>query len=334
MSSNPTPVLELKDARPLGRRPVLSFVGRYGTVIVFALMITVFSVSKPGQFFTLRNFLNILDQGAITAIIAGGLTLVLVVGRFDMSIGYGASLAGVLVVGLQANQGLPPFVAILVVVIVGALIGIINGLLVTKLAVNALIATLGVGTVLVGINYAYSGGIPIALPGGSTFTDLSIGTFFGLPKAVIYMVVILAILWTVLNKTDLGQGFQAVGGNPEAARLSGIRTDRVTVIAFVIAGVGAAIAGVLLAARTGSGQITAGDGYLLDAFAATYLGSAAFKNGQFHIVGTLVGVLTVATGFTGLAILGAPTSYQFLFKGLLLVLAVALSSAANRFAKN
>jgi ribose transport system permease protein len=328
--------MSIKSAAP-GSRPtsarVLGIVGKYGTVFVLVAMVVTFSILRPSTFFTLRNFLNILDQGALTAIIAGGLTLVLVVGRFDMSIGYAASLAGVLVVGFQTNQSLPPILAVPIVLIVGILIGIVNGLIVTKLAVNALIATLGIGTVLVGVNYAYTGGIPIPLPAGSVFTELSIGAIGGIPKSVIYMVAVLAILWVLLNKTDLGQGWQAAGGNPEAARLSGIRVDRVTIAAFAVAGACAAIGGVLLAARTGSGQIAAGDGFLLDSFAAAYLGSAALKNGQFHILGTLIGVLTVATGFTGLAIMGAPTFYQFLFKGVLLVLAVALSSAARRYSR-
>jgi ribose transport system permease protein len=146
------------------------------------------------------------------------------------------------------------------------------------------------------------------------------------------MLGILLVLWVTLNKTDIGQKMQAVGSNIEAARLSGIRVDRIKMFAFATAGLCAAITGTLLSSLLGSGTLGVGDGYLLDAFAAVFLGSATLRDGEFHIVGTFIGVLILAVGFNGLAILGAPTHFQPIFKGGILILAVGVSALARRYA--
>jgi ribose transport system permease protein len=146
------------------------------------------------------------------------------------------------------------------------------------------------------------------------------------------MLFVLLVLWVILNKTDLGMKMQAVGGNIEAARLAGIRVDRVKLFAFAAAGACAALTGFLLSSTIGSGTIQAGDGYLLEAFAAVFLGSATLRNGEFHIFGTLVGVLIISVGFNGLSIINAPSSAQPIFEGLSLVFAVGLSTVAQRYA--
>lgn len=315
------------------RRIALSVVSKYGTVIAMAVMIVIFSVGSPnGAFLSASNLLAIVNQSALTAIIACGLTLVLVVGEMDLSIGYSASLAGVLVTGLMAKQGLPLPVAILITLAVGAAIGTINGVLVTKAGVNAVVATLGVGTVLIGLSFGYTAGSPIIMV-PKAFTELTLGRFLGLQNSIWFMVVILAILWLILNRTPSGQRMQAVGANKNAARLAGVRTDRAKIIAFVIAGTCAALTGILLASVLGSGTVSAGDGYLLDSFAAVFLGAATLRDGEFHVIGTLVGVLVVNVGFNGLSLMGTPTFWQFIFKGGILVLAVALSTIARRYTK-
>ena len=207
-----------------------------------------------------------------------------------------------------------------------------NGVLVTKVRINAVIATIGVGTTLTGIGFSYSA-FPIAIGMPRAFTEISLGRmFFGLPNPVLLMLIVLVVLWTILNKTDIGQKMQAVGSNIEAARLSGIRVDRIKMFAFATAGFCAALTGILLSSLLGSGTLAAADGYLLDAFAAVFLGSATLREGQFHIVGTLVGVLVLAVGFNGLSIFGAPTYFQPIFKGVVLILAVGLSTLARRHA--
>jgi len=195
------------------------------------------------------------------------------------------------------------------------------------------IATLGVGTALVGLGFAYSS-FPIASGVPAEFVAIALGKpILGIPNPIFIMLVVLSILWVILNKTDLGQKMQAVGGNIEAARLSGIRVDRVKMFAFATAGVCAAITGTLLSSLLGSGTLAAADGYLLDAFAAVFLGSATLRDGEFHILGTLIGVLIIAVGFNGLSIFGAPTFFQPIFKGAILVLAVGLSTLARRYSK-
>lgn len=316
-----------------GRRAALAFVAKYGSIIGMFLMILAFSIAAPRAFPTLSNFLNILNQASLTAIIAGGLTVVLIVGEMDLSIGYHGSLAGVLVTGLMVKQGLPVWLAIPLVLLIGIVVGIVNGSIVTKVKVNSVIATLGIGSILVGLTFAYSTGVPIASGVPRVFTAIALNRMIGIPNNVFIMLIVLFLLWLLVNRTDLGQQIQAVGGNIEAARLSGIRVDRVKTIAYIASGLCAALTGILLASLIGSGTASAADSYLLNAFAATFLGSATLKDGEFHIPGTFIGVLIIGIGFNGLAIFGAPTFYQYVFQGAILVIAVGLSSVARQLAK-
>ncbi|MDQ7251126.1 ABC transporter permease [Dongia sedimenti] len=321
-----------------GRKPIdwrragLVFLSRYGTIVGLLLMLVFFSIMAPNTFFSRANFLNILSQASLTAIIAAGLTYTLVVGEFDLSVGFVASFIGLIVVGFMSYQGLPIWISIALALAVGIGLGLINGVLVTKVRINAVISTLGVGTMLTGIGFSYSA-FPIASGIPRAFTNLSLGrVLFGVPNPVFFMLGILLILWTILNRTDIGQKMQAVGANIEAARLSGIRVDRIKMFAFATAGFCAAVTGTLLSSLLGSGTLGVGDGYLLDAFAAVFLGSATLRDGQFHIVGTFVGVLILAVGFNGLAILGAPSNFQPIYKGGILILAVGMSALARRYA--
>lgn len=314
-----------------GRRIVLTVVSRYGTIIGLVLMVAFFSFNAPDTFFSRANFLNILSQASLTAIIAAGLTYTLVVGEFDLSIGNVASFVGLIVCGLMAKEHLPIALSIALALLLGIGIGTVNGLLVTKVRINAVIATIGVGTMLSGIGFAYSS-FPIATGVPRDFIMIAVGRTFGVPNPVFIMVAVLVVLWVILNKTDIGQKMQAVGSNIEAARLSGIRVDRIKMFAFATAGFCSALTGTLLSSLLGSGTLAAADGYLLDAFAAVFLGSATLRDGEFHIVGTLVGVLILAVGFNGLSIFGAPTFFQPIFKGGILVLAVGLSALARRYA--
>jgi ribose transport system permease protein len=321
-------------AAPPGQRHLATrILGTYGTLFALALMVVVFSIARPDTFATVGNFRNIFNDMAISTIIAAGLTVPLVGGDFDLSIGYVASFCGVLVVGLLSFAGLPIALAIVVVVGVGMLIGILNGIIVSKIGVNAFIATLGTGTVVVGLNYAYSGGIPVQLTQSFSFTDIAIGRIYGIPHLVIIMLVVLVVLWLLLNRTVQGQHIKAIGVNAETARRAGISVDGSRIVAFAVSGTCAAVTGILMASNLGSGQVTACDGFMLTSFAAAFLGSAALREGQFHILGTLIGVLTVAIGNNGLAMIGAPIFTQYVFAGGLLVGAVALGSVGRRFAR-
>lgn len=304
--------------------------GRYGALLVLAVLVVGTSALEPDTFPTWDNLINVLNQSALSAIIAMGLTFALVTGEFDLSIGNVASLAGVVCLTGMVDHGFGIPVALLLAVAIGAVVGLINGLVVTVLNVNALVATLGIGTVAVGVNYAVAGGTPVGLPDPADFIQLTLGRFLGIPYPVYMMVLLAGILWFVLNRTVLGQSMQAVGGNPVAAQLSGIRVDRVRVIAFVVVGACAGLTGILLASRTGSAAVSGGDSYLLAAFAAAFFGSAVLRDGEFHVLGTLVGVITVSVGFNAIALIGLETYWQYLFQGLLLILGVGVGSLARR----
>jgi ribose transport system permease protein len=316
-----------------GWRVLLGLLATYGTIIGLVLMVLAFSAMAPLAFPHLSNLVNVLNQASLAMIIAGGLTVAMIVGELDLSIGFAASFAGVLVTGLIANQGFPVPVAIVAVLLVGAFIGLVNGLIVTKMRVNSVIATLGTGTIVVGLNFAYSTGAPIvSVP--DSFVDISIGRIWGIPHNILTMLAVMAGLWFLVERTSIGQSIQAVGGNAIASRLSGIRVDRIKILGFVVAGICAALTGILLASALGSGTTSAADSYLLTAFAAVFLGSATLRDGEFHIAGTFVGVLIIAVGFNGLAIFGAPTFYQYVFQGAILIVSVGLSSLGRVFSES
>jgi ribose transport system permease protein len=314
----------------LNERRFYNIIAKYGTLIALGIMIILFSILKPTAFPTVLNFINVLNQGSLAAIIGCGLTAVVIVGEFDMSIAYIASLSGVLVAGFMVNQHMPILVAVLAVLVVALILGFLNGLIITKLKVSSVIATIGSGGIIVGLNYAYSNGTPIATGVPRAFLDFTLIRVFGvIPINIIVMLVMLALLWVIVNKTELGYRIRAVGGNAQAAELSGVSVTRTKIMAFMISAVSAAITGILLCSVIGSGATNAGDSYLMNAFAAVFLGSATLKNGEFHIIGTFIGVFIINIGFNGLAIFGVPTYSQYIFQGAVLIGAVALSTIAR-----
>ncbi|HVG48345.1 MAG TPA: ABC transporter permease [Rubellimicrobium sp.] len=330
----PQPAPSSRRLSPAARR-WLGRLARFGTIIGLTVMILTFSWLSPRAFPSVLNFTNVMNQASLTMIIAAGLTVAVLVGELDLSIGFAASLHGVLVTGLIVASGLPIWAAVALILAAGALVGLINGLIVTKLKVNSVIATLGVGTILTGLGFAYSAGVPIVAGVPEAFLQISLGRWlFGIPNNIVLMVLVLGGLWLLVEKTAIGQELQAVGGNPAAARLAGIDIDRVKILGFVISGTCAALVGILLASRLGSGTMSAGDGYLLTAFASVFLGSATLRDGEFHILGTLVGALIIAFGFNGLNIFGAPTWSQYVFQGAILILAVGLSSLGRHLAES
>lgn len=323
-----TAPLPVRSTRDLARG-TLGFLARYGTLVVLAAMIIGFGVARPEQFLSEGNLINVLNQSALLAIAAGGLTFVLVAGQFDLSFANVISFSGILCVGLLERNALSAPIAIVLVLLAAALVGLANGFLVAHVGVNAIVATLGSSTILLGINFLYSNGAPITLEQGG-FTSIARDRVLGIPIPVLLMVAVLALLWVVLNRTLLGHHLQAVGSNSTAARLAGVDVAKVTLAAFVTVALCAAVCGILLSARIGSGMVTAGDGFLLSAFAATFLGASVIRDGQFHVLGTFVGVLTVSIAGNGLAIMGAQSFALYLVQGSILLVAVALSTTSRR----
>lgn len=315
-------------------RDWLTLFARYATILGLLAMTLAFAVLSPKAFPTQANFTNVLNQTSLVMILAGGLTLAVIVGELDLSVGFAASLHGILVTGLIVHDKIPIPVAIAIVIAIGALIGLINGFIVTKMRVNSVIATLGTGTIITGLAFAYSSGVPIVAGVPEGFLQLSLGRWlWGIPNNIVIMALVLGALWLLVEKTALGQEIQAVGGNASAARLAGINVDRVKILGFIIAGMCSAMTGILLASRLGSGTASAADSYLLTAFAAVFLGSATLRDGEFHIFGTFIGALIIAVGFNGLNIFGAPTFSQYVFQGAILIVAVGLSSLGRMLAE-
>jgi ribose transport system permease protein len=312
-------------ARRLGTDP-----STWGPVLAFVLLIVVFGALRPDTFLSSGNIFSILNNQAVLAIVACGLTLVLLGGEFDLSIGAVMTFAGALSAGLVANQGTSPLLAIALVLVIGALIGAANGVLVTVFQVPALIATLAMATILEGLTLWYTNGETIFAGLSGTYTGVGRWSLGQLQAPVVYLAVVGLVLWVLLNYTVPGRYLHAIGGNRAAARISGIHVGRYLVVAFVVAGVCAAFAGVLQTARNGSATPTAGAPFLLPAFAAAFLGSTALRRGQFHIVGTILGVYLIATGSAGFIILGAPFYTQQLFSGAVLLLATMGSRFLSR----
>lgn len=310
---------------------VIGFLGTYGTLVVLAVMVVLFTILLGTDFLSVDNFKNILVQSTIGVVIGLGLTMVLMVGEFDLSVGNTASLAGVATAAMFSGSIPNKALMLVVILAIGAVVGLLNGLVVTKLGVNALVATLGVGSLVIGVNYIVTEGTPQSLDeSGVGLMQIYLGSLGPVPWAIIVLLGVTAVMWLLLNRTTFGLEVQAVGGNRTAAELSGIRVHRVVILSFVIGGVLAALGGLLITANVGSGQSNGGEGFLLSSFAAAFLGSAALRNGEFHVLGTVIGVLTVAVGINGMAIYGVTASASYIFQGALLIFAVGMSTSARR----
>jgi ribose transport system permease protein len=329
IATPPPPLLE-DDAEKRQGQLAARIASKYGTIIALVVLIVVFAVLKGNLFLTSQNLVDIASDIAIGAIIACGLTIPLVADEFDLSIGYVGSFAGVLVTGFMVKSNLPMGVAIVAAIAVCAVIGLVNGLIITKAGVHSFVATLGTGTIVVGLNFLYNSGIAFSIGLPDAFFNINLHKIIGIPLPVFIAAAVVILLWILLNRTLFGYYAQAIGQNSEAAHLVGVRVDRIRVLAMMVSSTCAGIGGILLAAKLGSGQSNAADGYLLSGFAAAFLGSVALRNAEFHIVGTVIGVVTVGVAFNGLAIVGAPTFWQYVVQGGLLIGAVALSTVARR----
>lgn len=303
----------------------MQFLSRYGTVLA-AIVIFVGFALATGKFISATNIANILVQVSVLMVVSSGLTIAVASGEFDLSVGEVAGLAGVLSAGLMVWSGLPVAVAIVVPMLVGLLIGVISGLLVTRLRIPSLIATLAMGPIALGINYAYDGGDSIYAAFPDSFYVIATGRLFGVvPVPSVIALVVVAANYVLLNRTRLGRAVVATGANIQAARLSGIRVNRCRMIALALSGLGAAMGGIMLTARLGTGQPGAGEPYLLDSLTAVFLGMTAFKPGRATVQGTLVGVVIIGMLDNGLNLLGAPFYLQNEVRGLVMIAAVSLA---------
>lgn len=286
------------------------------------LVLVVFMLIKAPNFGTVSNLFNVARSISISAILAAGMTFVIITTGIDLSVGSTIAVSGCIAV-LAAQQGLNPLLAIFLGMVIGALIGLINGFLIAYCNLAAFIVTLGTMTFMRGLAYTITGGLPI-VDNGLNFRALGNGYLFHVPIPFIVMIIVYAVMWIVLDKTKYGSHVYAVGGNAEAARLAGINVKGVLLSVYVIAGLCAGLAGCIFAARVVSAQPTAGDGYEMDAIAAAVLGGTSLMGGKGKIPDTLIGAIIFGVLTTGLVLMNVPFFTQQLVKGIVIIIAVLI----------
>lgn len=314
---------------PPQRRRLESAAG-FGLLFVLLAMIAGFGAARPDTYLTGGNLLSIAETQAITALLALAIVGVLTIGEFDLSFAAYFGLAQVLVVGLIVNQNLPPALACLIVVALGAALGLINTLLIVKFHMDSFIATLGVSTVLAGVTDGYSGGSIITGNLSPGFLKIGQGSIAGVGLPVLYVLGTAVALFILLQFTTTGRKLLVVGRNREAARLAGISVGAATAVAFVIAGIIAGGAAIVSGSQLGSGQPVISSSYLLPAYAGAFLGATTITPGRFNVWGTIVGVYLLGAGTTGLQQLGLQPWLQDVFDGAVLICGVGLSGYLAR----
>jgi ribose transport system permease protein len=302
----------------------------YGLVVLFAGVIVLFSVLNPDVFPTLDTAQAVASTQAVVAMLALAAMLPLVAGQFDLSLGYQLGFGQALCSGLIVKSGIPAGPAAACAIGACTIFGLVNGLIVTRLAVNALIATLGTGIVIQGMTQWYTGGNRIFGAMAPSFLGLGQDQLGPVPLPFVYVVVAAAVLWVVVEYTTWGREAAATGGNREAARLAGVRVDRRATQAFIGGGLLSGVAAVLSVTVLGSSSPDVGLSFLLPAFAAAFLGATAIRPGRFNAIGTIVAVYLLATGITGLQQLGAAFYIEQFFNGGALLIAISLSVLAAR----
>lgn len=302
-------------------------------LLILLILVGAFFAILPksrSTFVSWSNLSTLLGNQATVALLALAVILPLVCDFIDFSLGANAATTTVLSAGFMARDHMPLLVACLICVVLGALIGLFNGIMVTRFKLNSFVTTLGVATLLGGIIQWYTNGQTIVNGISNSLLNFGTNNWLGLPQ-IIYVVIIAAIvLWYVLTQTPYGRSLYAIGANRRAAKLVGIRTDKYVVLAFVAAGTLAAIVGVLQLARTGSATADNGTTLLFPALAAAFLGATAVQPGFFNVIGTIIGVLFVAVAVSGLTLAGAQAWVSPAFNGAALLVAVGLSTYLGR----
>ncbi|MBQ9952119.1 MAG: ABC transporter permease [Clostridia bacterium] len=302
---------------------------RLGPALALILMFIVFAIVMPGKFLRVGNLMNVLKQASINCMIGAGMLLCLITAGIDLSVGYNTTLACCMI-GVLLNMGVTsPFILIPVALGVSTFAGFINGTLLTRLELpHPFVSTLGMKNILWGLALLVTGSTSIGLYNKGIDSTLYLGSAtifsFGLPISFILVLVVYAIFHVFLNHTALGRQIYCVGGNAEAARLSGIRSKNVLTIVYTISGFMCGIAGVILAGRVASANPNSGATYDTDAIAACIIGGASFSGGKGTIWGTLIGALLIAIIRNGLNLMGTSNDVQYIVIGAVIILSVTI----------
>lgn len=305
-----------------------SFMNEWMILFLFAALFLICAVTID-RFLELGNLMNIARQVSFLTIVALGQFFVILIAHMDLSIGSSIGLTSALLAGLIANSGLPAWLAILAVFAVAILIGLVNGLLVVYGRVPAFIATLVMMNVLMGVAYIYSRGLPISgLPPWLNY--LGMGYLFGIPVPVYMMVIVAALCYVFTMHTQLGRSFYAVGGNPDASRLSGINVKFIGMLAFMLCSVLATLGSIGLTARTMSGSASLGDAMLFDVITVVVLGGTSLFGGKGNVIGVVIAALLTGVITNAMVLLGIDTYFQWIVKGAILITVVLIDVNSKR----
>ena len=310
--------------------PIVGIVkNNVGILSVLVLLCVIVSIATS-KFLKPNNLISVLRQISINAYIALGMTLIIILGHIDLSVGAIVAMSGTLTVGFIVTQGLPIPVAILLGILLGMAAGMISGMIVTYFRVPAFIITMAMMNVCSGVAYVYSGGQATRI-NNDFFSAIGTGYLFNtIPLPVVYMIILIIVISFLLGKTKFGTYIYAIGGNREAARLSGVPIKKVEIAVFTISGVLSAFAGLVLCSRMYSGQPSVGSGYELDAIAACVLGGTSMSGGKGRISGTIFGAMVIGIISNGLNLIGVSSYWQLIVKGLIIACAVLLDSQKGK----
>lgn len=309
---------------------MVRFLPVYGLVLLTGFLIVLFSILLPNTFPTTLNVRAIISDKAIIALLSLGAMIPMAAGRIDLTVGYGIVLWHILAISLQTMLGLPWPLAVMIVLLLGLLTGFFNGLLVEVAKIDSFIATLGTGTVLYALALWHTGGRQMVGVLPDSFFSIN-GTFvFGLPITGFYVLAIAIAMWLILEFTPLGRYLYAIGANQRAAQLNGIPTRKYVVGAFMASGFLTAFAGVLLASKLRIGQASVGLEFLLPALVGAFLGSTTIKPGRVNVWGTIVGVVILAVGISGIQQFGGSFWVEPMFNGVTLLVAIGIAGYAQR----
>lgn len=299
-----------------------------GVTLALIVLMTIFSILSP-YFLNSNNLLTVLSQVSIIAIMAFGMTFVLMIGQIDLSVGSIAALSGV-TLGIMLSLGLPPVIAILVVLAVGALAGLFNGFISAKFGIPTFIVTVATLGIFRGLGYATTDAKPIQIEDSFILAIGNKKLFDVIPIPVIIVLVLLVFFHVLLSKTPFGRRAKMSGGNPIAAEYVGVKTKSLQMKIFMISGVASAISGIILASRLYSAQPNAGTGYELDAIAAAVLGGTSLSGGHGAVFGTFIGALIMGVINNGMNLIGLSYYYQQIVKGLIIIIAVYIDVRNKR----
>jgi ribose transport system permease protein len=330
LKSNALEPTRLELARLSRGQTIVRMLPIYGLPILTIVLIAFFSLLLPDSFPTAINARSILSDKAIIALLSLAAMVPMMAGRIDLTIGFGIVMWHILAISLQVQYGVPWPVACLAVILCAGLAGLINGMLVEVAQIDSFIATLGTGTILYALALWHTEGRQVigALPEG--FVDINGISLFGIPIPAVYVVLLALVLWVITERMPLGRHLYAIGANEKAAALNGIPVRAYIIGVFVASGLLVGFTGCVLASKLQIGQANVGLDYLLPALVGTFLGSTTIRPGRVNVWGTIIGVLILAVGISGIQQLGGAFFVEPLFNGVTLLVSIALAGFAQR----